>query len=178
MQIDVRSCPLEVSNPGGNATTSSITVPVPTVTLPSGDGFIQMGQGGATQGGSAPSGIKIIPYGVGSAGLIFSLGVYGWSEVNSGLGNTLLWTPHLLAQFNCTLGAVPGIAGTDVNASQLFCNTIALAVGNGNVSNEIISPTGTSIAHCIVNSKGCRFLQLLFGTGGSATSANALVATL
>lgn len=178
MQIDTRSTPFDLSNPSGNVTTTTITVPTATLTLPSGEGVVQMGQFGSVQGSLAPSGLQIIPYGAGLATQTFSLAVYGWREVVAGQGNPPLWVPFILVQFSCTLSTSPGVTGADVNASQLFCDRISLVVGNGNVSNEIVSPGGNVIAHCIVTAKGVRFMQILFGTGGSATSCNALISTL
>jgi hypothetical protein len=68
------------------------------------------------------------------------------------------------------------LAGTDVNASQLFAGTITMNIGNANVSNEVLSPTGNQIAHIMLDIKGSDYIQLLFSTNSSSTSNNALVA--
>jgi hypothetical protein len=100
--------------------------------------------------------------------------VYQWDMVFSHAGNAPLWVPSLLASFTCTLCTQAGVAGTDVDNTQLFCGTIALVAGNANISNEVLSPTGNVIAHIIVDAKGAQYVETRFGTGSSATSCNCL----
>lgn len=177
MQIDTRSSPFFISNPTGNVTTASITFPVPTLVKPTptpnpnGDGVIEMGQGG----GMSAQGLMIVPYGAGIATNTFSLSCYGWRPTEGQNGQKIVWVAYTLADFTCTLGTVPGVNLGDVNASQLFCGTIVLTVGNANISNEIVSPTGNDAAHILLDAKGSKFIELRFGTGASATSCNALV---
>ena len=152
-----------------NDTTTTITVPVPTLTKPSGNGVIAMGDGGAV----SSNGLLLVPYGAGSATNTFTMHAYSWTPT-LGVGALPVWIPYTLATFTCTLSTVPGIALGDVNASQLFCGTIALVVGNVNVSHEIISPTGNTVGHIMLDTKGSVLTELRFGTGGSATSCNCL----
>jgi hypothetical protein len=188
--IETRSVPFGITNPGGNVTSSTITAPAPFAATPTGptallgpvgagvsagDGVVAMGQTGDNPGMLTPNGVQLIPFGVGFATGTFNMAVYGWRRTT---GAIALWVPFLLAQFVCTLCTTPGVDSADVNSSQLFCDTIQLVVGNVGISCEITSPGGNQIAHAIVNAKGARFLEVRFGTGNSATSCNALAATL
>lgn len=160
-----------------DVTTSSVTEPVPTVVKPSGTGVIEMG----FNGGVAPNGVMLVPYGVGSATNTFTLKVYGWRPTLGAQGTVLkdpLWVPFLLASFTCTLCTKTGVTSSDIDATHLFCDTIVLVTGNANVSNEIISPTGNVIANIIMDVKGVKLLELRYATGGSATSANCLAAEM
>jgi hypothetical protein len=183
VQIDTRSTVFALTNAGGNVTTASITFPLPATSSPvgvgvaSGDGVIPLGAGGSL----APNGLQIVPFGAGSSTNTFSMNVYGWREVRGpavAVGTVNLYVAYVLATFTCTLCTVPGLANTPVNASQLFCGTIALVAGNANISNEVVSPTGNTVAHVIVDVKGSKWVEVRFGTGSSATSCNALYAPL
>lgn len=171
MQIETRSSPFFITNPvNGNVTAASITFPVPSLSAPTGDGVIPMGHGG----GTSANGLQLVPYGAGSPTNTFSLNAYGWRPTEGYGGTKPLWVAYLLASFTCTLCTVPGLAGADVDDSQLFAGTIALVVGNANISNEVISPTGNVVAHIVLDAKGSRFVEVRFGTGSSATSCNCL----
>jgi len=180
MIIETISPPFAISNPGADVTTSSITEPSPTATTPTGDGVLSIGGGETGQGGKVSNGLLIVPYGVGSATNTFSMKIYGWRSVRQRQGATTpiipLWVPYLLASFTCTLCTLAGVAGTPVDNTHLFCGTITLGVGNANISNEIISPTGNVMASIILDRKGSQLVEVRFGTGGSATSANCLYA--
>lgn len=189
MQIDTRYTNLVVTNPGGNVT-GTLTEPAPTITNPwltttgvttAGDGVISMGfpiSQASWSGGMLANSVKLIPFGVGSNGNTFTLKVYAWDRIQVS-GNQPLWVPTLLASFTCTHGStMPGVANTDVNASQTFCSTIALVVGNANISNEIISPATTSeIASIILDAKGAALVETRF-TVGTNTSCNCLAKVL
>lgn len=171
MQIDTRSEQFVITN-SANSTATSITFPVPTTTMPSGDGIIQVGQGGST----APNSLMLVPYGAGTAAQTFLMNAYGWRRT-TGLGGKIpIWVAVELATFTCTLATPPGLTDCDVNASQLFCGTITLGVGNANVSVEIVSPTGNVIAHIVLDAKGSQLVELRFSTNSSATSCNCLAA--
>lgn len=165
--------PFFLARPTANATATSITKPVPTLTKPTGDGVFDLG--GRQEGSISAPGLVLMPYGAGAATNTFSMAVYGWRSTLGSGGAYRLWVPALLASFTCTLGTAPGLAGADVNASQLFCDTITLAAGNANISNEILSPTGNEPAHIILDGKGFTLIECRFGTGSSATSCNSLV---
>lgn len=158
-----------------NVTASSITEPVPTTTEPSGSGVIAWGRGGEV----AATALKLIPYGVGSDTNTFNMNVYGWEHYPElqqvGLG---LWVPVMLATFTgCELDSgMPGLAGAVLGSTQYFCSDITLALGNSGISVEVVSPghANNKIAHVVIDAKGARYVEVRFGTGGSATSANAL----
>lgn len=176
MQIDTRSIPLKVVR-GTNSAAGSITEPVPTLTAPAGptgaDGVIPMGE---SFGEECANSLKLIPYGTGSSGNTYTMKVYQWDVVppqRSTIGGQPLWVPTLLASFTITLGNVTGVAGTDVNASQLFSTTITLIAGNANVSNEIISPGSNVLSHIIVDAKGAQFVEIRTAVV-SATDTNCL----
>ncbi len=134
-------------------------------------GVIPMGQGGQT----ASNGLQFLPYGAGVATNTFLMSVFAWDLIHAyDDGNVPYWTAWPLATFTCTLCTLTGKAGSDVNASQLYCGTIALVIGNANISNEIISPTGNMKASITMDAKGCQLVQVLFDRNDSATSANAL----
>jgi hypothetical protein len=159
-----------------NVTTASVTEPVPTLTKPSGTGVVVFGDGGA----EASSATKLVPFGVGSNAQTFSMNCYGWSVVQappSAVDTKDLWFPVLLASFSTiTLDStIPGLAGTLVNASQLFANAITLVVGNSGISVEVVSPATTGeVAHIVLDMKGFKMLELRYAIG-TTTSCNCLV---
>lgn len=190
MQIDTRSMPFQIGNPGGNSTAGSIVEPLPQLAVPgttttsgvttAGDGIIamaeQISQGGF--GAMTSNSLMLIPYGAGSSTQTYTLKCYGWRRTIPMGGVTAgIWVPFLLASFTVTLGTAPGLAGTDVNASQLFNTTLALVAGNANVSNEIVSPGSNVIGHIILDCKGVQYVETRYAMV-SATSGNCLVAKL
>ena len=175
--IDTRSVPLVVTN-AANVTAATITLPIPKTTPPSGDGVILLGHGGQ----ETASAVKIVFFGVGSDTNTFQANVYGW-EVQKATkqGDYDLWVPTLLASFSSIEldSGMPGVVNADIPAADYFATAITLGTGNSGISVEVVSPGhGADIAHAIVDTKGCRFLEVRFGTGSSATSCNALVKRL
>ena len=158
----VRSSNSTVSNSGNFTATAPTTTEITTDTA----GVIRPNTKGA---GWIPTRVKVTPFGVGSDTNTFLLRILGWSEINK------LWVCELLWQGTCTLTTVPGIAGTDVDENQKFCDTIATAEGNDGVDCQPFSPANDQIAHVVVDVKGAEFLEFQFDRNGSATSANALV---
>ena len=181
-RILTASAPLFLANGATNSTTAgtSIASPAPTTTKPGGAGIINMGD---PDGAVSSNGLIILPFGAGVATNTFLMSVFAW-DLNKpvGAGNQDLWIAWPLATFTCTLCTVAGVANTDINASQLFCDTITLNVGNANVSMEIISPatngSANLIASIILDTKGAKKVGILFAMNGSATSANAAVRRL
>ncbi len=176
MQIDTRSSHF-MSAYTTNVTTAgtSITNPAATTTAPvpgPTTGIIQMGD----QGMMSANGLELIPFGVGTATNTFLLSVFALDAVKAldPTTNKTLWFYWPLATFTCTLCTYAGVANTDVNASQLFCGTITLGVGNANVSNEIVSPTGNLVASITLDTKGAKYVYLALAMNNSATSANCL----
>lgn len=149
---------------------TSIANPADRYDAPSGDGIIKMGSGGVL----TSNGLLLIPYGTDTAAQTFLMSVFAWDHEKSKAGNKDLWTAYLLASFTCTLCTLAGLAGTDVDASHLYCGTITLGVGNANVSNEIISPTGNVKASIILDAKAPRLIEVKFARNSSAVSMNCL----
>jgi len=178
--IDTLSTPMQITN-GANVTTTTVTEPVPTLTSPVArlqSGVVGMGHGGA----ASVSGVKLVFFGVGSDSSTFSAYVYGWEISKSFAGNKDLWVPTLLATFTgITLDtAIPGVNATDIPANNFFASAITLGVGNSGISVEVVSPghAAHEIAHAVISTKGPRFIEVLFGTGSSATSCNCLIKRL
>jgi hypothetical protein len=160
------------------ATGTSFTDPADTLTDPSTTaGVISWGRLGAI----SPNSAKIIPFGTGVATNTLLMAVYAIQRI-LGAPNSKndTWTYHLLAAFTCTLCTKAGIAGSTVDASHLYCDTIAIITGSGtpNVSCEIVSPGTNQAGHVIVDGKGGEDLYIGFARNGSATAANALVGRL
>jgi hypothetical protein len=173
-----------ITNPGGNATSSSITKPISTTFSPESDpppsgvalapdGVIRWGDGGS----ASSSGLKISFYGVGSDTNLGLASVYGWEgSIISGSAFQKLWVPTLLASFSFELDSgQPGVNGTLISATNYFATTITLITGNSGISVEVVSPGhGNDIAHAIIDTKGARFIEVRFGLDSSATSLNAM----
>lgn len=157
-----------------NITTAgtSIANPACTAAGPTGDGIILMG---SPSGAYSSNGLLLVPFGVGSATNTFLMSVFAWDFVHPKTAqNAGMWVAWLLASFTCTLCTVAGLAGGEVDATQLFCDTITLGKGNANVSNEIVSPTGNVIASIVLDTKGAKRVQTSFVINASATSCNTL----
>lgn len=173
-----------------NATDSSLPTRTTSATEPSGIGdnaaqatakaVISLNRENIS-GARVQNRVKIVPVGVGSDNNTFTMAVYGWSRVvdrDKELNPELdLWIATKLAAFTCTLSAAVGVAGRVLTATDRIADTIAIigTSGNPNVSMEIVSPATDEPAHIVVDLKGAEKLEIVFGTGGSATSANALV---
>ncbi len=183
-----------LTNPGGNFSNNGYPTRAPQTLPPNqtavstglaaiGDGVIPFGHGG---GAMSPRGMMLVPIGAGSNDNTFSFTVLGWraTKLNVGLP---LWVPVPLMICQATLGSGVGIANSDLGASVLFADTITCSVGptliNTAAPNTVppvvpdeflLSPTGDAVAAVFVRSFGFRFLEVIFTTGGSATSCNAL----
>lgn len=152
---------------------TSIADPADTLTDPTGTtGVINLL--GNPAGPDVANGLELIPYGVGTATNTFLLSLYAIAKIAPASGVGPAWTYKLLCSFTCTLCTKAGIANSPVNASQLYCGTITLSVGNANVSNEIISPTGNNGASIRLDNVGAGLVKPVFAMNNSATSANAL----
>lgn len=169
------------ANGSTNSTTSgsSIGNPVWTATEPSGVNVHAMGKDGQADGAYSRNGLLILPYGVGSNANTFLMTVFAWDwKKGADAGSQDLWVAWPLLAVTCTLtSAITGVNNTDVPAANFGVSTITMTtgVGTANVSNEIISPTGSLQASIVLDTKGCKLIQFSFAMNGSATSANALV---
>lgn len=163
-----------------NATDASFPARVPKATKPTGigDSAAQATASAVFElGESTGQNLAIIaPYGAGSDTNTFSMRVFGWSRViEPGDPQQDIWVPVFLIEVACTLtSAQPGLANKTVNSSQLFCDAISLTAGNAGVSAETLGQTDTA-GQVVIDMKGAELLEIVFSTGSSATSCNALV---
>lgn len=124
--------------------------------------------------------LRLAFFGAGSNNNTFSARVIAWDNVDeqaSQNDEADIWVPTVLCELAVTLSSTPvGLAGTVLNASQLFADTIALTgtTANDDVSIDIVSPANDTIAHVCLDMKGAQLIEVTFTTGGSATSCNAL----
>jgi hypothetical protein len=121
------------------------------------------------------NGLKLFPFGTNTAAQTFLLALFGWDVLKGDQASIAdLWHPQLLASFTCTLSASTGLAGTRINASQLYCGTIVVLAGNANVSCEALSPTG-NVAACVrLDTLGARYVTGYTFLNASSASANAM----
>lgn len=124
----------------------------------------------------------VAPFGAGSDTNTFSMRVIGWRRAfDRDIGardDNAIWIPVVLAEILCTLSTPVGLADKVLNASQRFCDTLALTgtTANDDVDISITSPANDTVGHFVIDLKGFQKVELTFTTGGSATSCNALVA--
>lgn len=170
--ISTRSGPIQpiyAANVTTNA--SAIANPADTFVDPTGDGVLDFGHYGVM----AANDLLLVPYGVGTATNTFLLSVFAWDLVPGNQGTAQsAWTAYLLASFTCTLCTAAGLAGATVDATQLYCGTIAVVVGNAGVDVDVISPTGNLKASIMMDVKGAKKVTVRLDRNGSATSCNTL----
>lgn len=165
-----------------NSTATSFPSKIPTTTQPSGTGVIPMGHDGYM----TTKCLLILPYGVGSSTNTMLLKCLGWAP--TGVGPTLpLWIPTVIGAWTATLGTATGVAGSDLDNTQLFATTIVPSLGPTLINTAapntvppiipdygVFSPGSNDIGLIIQRSFGFRFLELIMTTNNSATSVNAL----
>lgn len=188
----------QLTNPGGNFTNNGYPTRVPTITRPDkiavstglqavGDGVIPMGHGGAI----CPQWLRIIPIGVGSSSNTLKLKVIHWKATR--LGIVPLWIPEVYGEWTCTLGTSSGVANSDLGTTTLFTTTIT-QTGGPQLTNAAtpavtvtpaivekwfqLSPGSNDIGSITVPSLGARYMEVIYTTGGSATSCNGLYTKL
>lgn len=173
MQIDERTGPFQVAFPGGNSTAASIVEPVPTLTRPSGDGVVDTH---AEMGGSNPTRMLVLPFGDAATNTCL-MNFYGWKLLPPhGSNQSAIWVPFFLSSYTVTLSTVPGLANTDLNATQRMAGTIVVVKGGTvGVDYSIFSPTGNSVASVWQKLNGASIISVVTGLNSSATSVNALV---
>ncbi len=166
-----------------NETSNGYVSKVPTFTAPNGDAETATGSSVQTVaagiGGTGENCMVICPYGAGANNTTFSVRVIGWRSCPdpSGLTKTL-WIPMLLAEYACTISTTPvGLAGGYLTATDCFADTIVKTYPtDATPSSDTNSNAADLIACVVVDLKGSQRVELQFTTGGSATSANALIA--
>lgn len=189
---------LKLTNPGGNFTNNGYPTRIPTITRPDGiavstglqsvgDGVVGIGHGG----GVCPQWLGVIPIGAGSSSNTFTIRILHWKETKQGLQGVLpLWVPVTYAEWTVTLGTATGAAGSDIPVTQLFATTITMTGGPTLITNAA-APTALTAAPIVPNwfnlgfgsnaigmlvvpTFGAKFLEVIYSTGGSATSCNGL----
>ena len=178
MLVDKLSNQVWAQTHATNYSTNGYPTRIPTVTQPSGDGVIAFGHTGEY----SPANLILVPYGAGSATNTFSLQVLGWRATKLGIGAPLC-IPVSLGTYAITLGSGTGVAGADLTTAALFATTITMTGGptfetSGAAPVVLdwcqISPGSNAIGMISCASFGFRFLEVIYTTGGSATSCNAL----
>jgi hypothetical protein len=181
---------LTLTNPGGNYSINGYPTRIPTITPPSqatsgvtaaGDGVLPIG---TPMGNYGVAHVTLIPIGVGSATNTFSMTILGWNRTQLNVANTsFLWIPVSLATIAVTLGTETGVANSELGTTTLFATTItmtgaAVGVTSGMAATVLdwftISPGSNAIGCIRQPTFGFRFLEVIFTTGGSATSCNCL----
>ena len=130
--------------------------------------------------GKVRSTVEMLFYGTGANNNTFLARCLSWT-CTDGAPATRLWVPTTLFEATLTLSStVPGVAGKDLVAAELFADTIVIVgtSGNANVTFSITSPADNTIAHLSMSIEGSQKLEWIFTTGGSATDCNALWRTL
>ncbi len=130
-------------------------------------------------GGKIPNGILINPFGIGNDDTTFSLRVLKWDLTFGDIGTGIfppVWTPTPLVEVACTLSTATGVATGYVLNTERYADTITLTgtTGNQGINVDINSPANNTKASLYVDLKGAFGFEIIFTTGGSATSCNAL----
>lgn len=149
---------------GTDATDTAFPSRVPTATEPTGDGVVGL----PVEGQAVPSYAVLLPFGTDAADEIFAMRVTGWSRVSG------LWVPVTLAELTCTLGTTTGVASYTPANTRYFADTLAIVTGTAGQGVAITSPADNSIAHAIVDLKGCEKVEVTFDLD-TAAGANCLV---
>lgn len=187
MKLETLSMPWYILR-GTNCTDSAIPSRVSRLGPPSGLGTNAAQAtssaiiGGGVGGDSCQNGLLVVPYGVGADDGTFSLRVQAWRPVLSRqptadqvIEASQQWVAVTLCEVACTLSdQQTGTAGGLILATSYFCKTLSVTYGNTNVSVEIISTADGLAASFLVDLKGAKLVEVTGGTGGSATSFNAL----
>lgn len=125
-----------------------------------------------------PIWLSLVPFGVGANNTTFDVRVIGWRKYGNtaDVGGTL-WMPRTLLQFSVTLSAAVGVAGTEVDETQRFADTLSdpvTGMGTIGVNCQPTSPANDTEGHYLFDRQGHPVLEILFDMTG-ATSGNCLV---
>lgn len=158
---------------GTNVSASSITNPAPTATEPT------SGICGPLRDADTANQYFVQFFGAGADNATGVALLVKWRRARQANGS-FMWVPTPLVGLDLTLSTAVGIADMKPSDSERFADTIALKSGQGYFSDgyRIISNGANMPAAVVVDVLGGDKLQVLLGTGGSATSLNALSAKL
>lgn len=134
-------------------------------------------------GGAVPDSLEITPFGTGAANDTFSIRVIGYRRISKPLADgRVAYAKSVLAVLACTLGAATGLAGSEVDASQLFVDTIAItnegtytadATRAGSI--RLFSPANDTVARAIVPLDAVDAFELEFDQTLNSPTMNALI---
>lgn len=133
-------------------------------------GYVTFDSGGADD--FTPNTIQLVFFGAGGNNQTGKCRVHGVRPVRTAAGR-VNFTHVLLAEYVFILSAAVGVSGGAVSASERYADTITRTIGIPDVADQILSPTGDTPGHVLVDMKGCP-IALVELTVGDATSANAL----
>lgn len=159
-----------------NKAVDTLAVPVPTLNDPyQPSAVVDPGVITTDTGGEFFGNAKLAFFGSGANGNTFVAKLVGWQEVKIG-PQAGQWIPVTLADLTCTLGNTTG-AGADSNiptTSHRMVTTLAVNSSRiAPVNHTWITDNGIQILD--ISIAGFQRIQLLIGTGTSATDGNALV---
>lgn len=179
MLFDFRSGPLRKLY-AANQTTATLAVPAALDKEPNGDGFYKL-----PGGDGSPQRLLVIPFGTAAENKTFSFIAYVWRPtVPHPTDGKLkqIWIPFPIAAFDCTLGQMTGLAGTYVDNTQFFADTIAASansIGSKPSDFDLRSPADNSAGSVDVSLYGGNIMSAALAVGTSqATDANLLVGLL
>ena len=131
----------------------------------------------AGPGGTTPNSVIFVPFGRDTTNQTMSMRIWGVEEGVSGVGGSPVksWEPMLLAELLCTLSAAKaGVAGSLVESSDYYCDTISLTQG---ASQDIVIASNASdlrAAWARIDILGFPILVVEMDDGASATQVNSL----
>lgn len=127
-------------------------------------------------GGRVQNTLLLTFYGAGSDDNTFVARAIKWNVVDEGGVDTALWVPIPLFEATVTLSTAVGVSGRLVTNTDRFADTIVLTANsaNANVDVSVRSPAANYPAVLKVDMEGPMLLEMIFSTGSSATSCNAL----
>lgn len=107
-------------------------------------------------------------FGTDAANEIFNVRVYGYHQY---LGEDLTdYTPHLLADLTCTIGALTGRAGTGgIGSSNLYVDTIVAAALGVRSNVAIFSPANDNKASVRIGLNGESYVMVQFDMNTAAS---------
>lgn len=151
-----------------------IVAPVPTTTMPDGEGVIDVSYPNMSLE-SIHNGALLIFYGTRTAAdnETLTARITGWRHVAN------LWVPIGLANLLVTLGTQTGVSGADVSETEYFADTIADSGTPWPTAASIAgnhSPADNTAAAVVIDSHNCTRVQVQLARGTCA-SCNALIAS-
>ncbi len=126
-------------------------------------------------GGKVQNTIKLIFYGAGSENNTFLARLIAWNLAHEGNPDVAVWVPTPLFEVTCTLSTAVGVGSRLIASTDRFADTIALTANSANddIDISIRSPAANYPGVVKVDMEGPQLLEMIFTTGGVATSCNA-----